>query len=121
MGINEVTFLLLVGLISGLLSGFFGIGGAVIVIPALIFMFGMSQHEAQGTSIAFLLAPVGILAAINYHKAGFINYKYAALLAVAFVVGAFFGSKFAINIQGESLKKIYAVFIILIGIRLFFK
>ncbi len=121
MGVNEILFLLLVGLISGILSGFFGVGGAVVVIPALIFMFGLSQHEAQGTSIAFLLAPVGILAAINYHKAGFINYKYAAILAVAFVVGGYFGSKFALNIQGDNLKKIFAVFIILMGIRLFFK
>ncbi len=117
---NEILLLILVGTIAGILGGLFGIGGGIIVIPILIFVFGMSQHQAQGTSVAFLLLPVGIFAFINYYKAGYINIKYAAILAVTFVIGGWLGSKIAINISDINLKKIFAVFIIIVGIRMLF-
>jgi hypothetical protein len=80
----------------------------------------MNQHQAQGTSIAFLLLPVGILAFMNYYREGYINIKFAAVLAVAFVIGGYFGSKLAITLPEVSLKKIFAVFIILVGFKMLF-
>ncbi|HOZ30143.1 MAG TPA: sulfite exporter TauE/SafE family protein [Bacteroidales bacterium] len=117
---NELIILILVGLLAGVMSGLFGIGGGVVVIPALVFIFGMTQHQAQGTSTALLLLPVGLLAFINYYKAGHINIKYAAIIACAFFIGAFFGSKLAINMSDLTLKRIFAIVMILISIKMFF-
>lgn len=121
MNMIEILLLILLGVIAGILSGFLGIGGAVIVVPALIFIFGFSQHNAQGTSLGFLLAPIGIFAFLNYYKHGYVNVKYAIIIAAAFMLGAYFGSKIAINVSGDMLRKIFAAFIILIGIRMLFK
>jgi uncharacterized protein len=120
MAVNEILLLVVIGILSGVLAGFFGVGGAIIVIPALIFFFGLSQHQAQGTSLAFLLAPIGLFAFVNYYKAGYVNVKYAIIIGLAFMLGAYFGSKIAIRIDGEYLKKAFAVLVILMGIRLFF-
>lgn len=120
MSANDIILLIIIGVASGVLGGMFGVGGGLIVVPALVFIFGMTQHEAQGTSTAFLLLPVGILAFMNYYKEGHIDLKYAGILAASFVIGGYFGSKFAINISGTLLKKIFAVFIILAGIKMFF-
>ena len=117
---NEVVLLVIIGVVSGMLGGLFGVGGAIIVIPALMLAFGLNQHQAQGTSTAFLLLPVGILAFFNYYKAGHVNIKYALIIAAAYVIGGYFGSKLAINISDINLKKIFAVFIVLIGIKMFF-
>ena len=89
MKMNDIIILILIGILSGIMSGLFGIGGGVIVIPALVLIFGMTQHQAQGTSTAFLLLPVGLLAFLNYYKAGHINIRYAAIIACAFFVGAY--------------------------------
>lgn len=121
MGVNEILLLILIGLITGVMSGFLGIGGAVVVVPALVIIFGFSQHMAQGTSLVFLLAPIGIFGVINYYKAGYVNIKFAIIIAIAFMIGAYFGSKIAINVSENILKKVFAIFIILIGIKLFFK
>lgn len=120
MKMNEIILLIITGLIAGMLGGLFGVGGGIVVIPALIFIFGMTQHQAQGTSTAFMLLPVGLLAFINYYKAGHINVKYATILAITFFIGSYFGSKLAINISETSLKKIFSIFIILAGIKMFF-
>ncbi len=120
MSVNDIILLIIIGIASGVLGGMFGVGGGLIVVPALIFVFGMTQHQAQGTSTAFLLLPVGILAFWNYYKAGHIDLRYAGILAASFVIGGYFGSKFAINISGPLLKKIFAVFIILAGVKMFF-
>ncbi len=118
MKMNELIILIVIGLITGMMGGMFGVGGGIIVIPALIFFFGMSQHQAQGTSTAFMLLPVGLLAFMNYYKAGHINLKYAGILAVTFFIGGYFGSKLAIHIPDTALKKIFAVFIILAGLKM---
>ena len=117
---NEIILLIIIGIVAGVFAGLFGIGGGVVVIPALIYIFGMNQHQAQGTSIAFLLLPVGILAFMNYYREGHINIKFAAILAIAFVIGGYFGSKLAISLPEVSLKKIFAGFIILIGFKMLF-
>lgn len=114
----EWIILLTVGLAAGILGGMMGVGGGIIVIPALMFFLGLSQKEANATSVAFMLAPTGLLAFLNYYKAGFVNIKYAAILAIAFFVGAYFGSAWAIKMPVETLKKIFGIFLLLVGLKL---
>ncbi len=120
MGITQLIILIVIGIISGLLSGIFGIGGAIIVIPALVFILGLSQHEAQGTSLAFMLPPVGILAAYNYWKDGNVNWKIALVLSITFVVGAYFGSRFSLNISDKMLRRVFGVLMIGMALKLIF-
>ena len=94
MSISTLFLLILIGMCAGVLSGVVGVGGGIIIIPLLMLLIGLDQHQAQGTSLAVMLPPIGILAAINYHKAGFIDWKYAMIIATAFIVGGYFGSKF---------------------------
>ena len=111
---------MVIGLAAGILSGIAGVGGGVIIIPALIFFLGMTQFEAQGTSLALMIPPIGILAAMNYYKEGYINWRYALVLALFFFVGGYLGSKMALNINQGVVKKGFAVFIILVGIKMLF-
>jgi hypothetical protein len=120
MTLTQLIILILIGLLSGLLSGIFGIGGAIIVIPALIFIIGLSQHEAQGTSLAFMLPPVGILATWNYYKEGYVNWKIALVLSLTFVIGAYLGSRFTINISDRTLRRLFGVLMILVAIKMIF-
>jgi uncharacterized membrane protein YfcA len=120
MSTFQLVILVIVGIISGLLAGAFGIGGAIIVIPALVFILGLSQHEAQGTSLAFMLPPVGILATWNYWKAGQVNWKIALILSLTFVVGAYLGSQFSINVSDRTLRRLFGILMILIAIKMIF-
>ncbi|OFY65937.1 MAG: permease, partial [Bacteroidetes bacterium RBG_13_43_22] len=95
-----------------------GIGGAIIMVPALVFIMGFSQQMAQGTSLAVMLPPIGIIAAYNYWKVGQVNIKFALILAAAFIVGSYFGSKFALNIPQPVLKKIFGVLLILVAAKM---
>lgn len=115
-----LLILLAIGLVTGVMAGMLGIGGAIIMIPALALFLGLSQHMAQGTSIAVMLPPVGIIAAYNYYKAGHVNIKFAIILACAFLVGSYFGSKFAVTIPQATLKKIFAVLLLLVAARMLF-
>ncbi|MCX7862770.1 MAG: TSUP family transporter [Bacteroidales bacterium] len=116
----EWIILLLVGLAAGILGGMMGVGGGVIVIPALMFFMGLSQKEANATSVAFMLAPTGLLAFINYYKAGLVNIKYAIILAIAFFIGAYFGSAWAIKMPIDTLKKLFGFLLIFVGVKLIF-
>jgi uncharacterized membrane protein YfcA len=115
---NAYIFLILVliGFFAGVFGGFVGLGGGVIMIPALIYLLGLSQIEAQGTSLAVMLPPVGILAAMNYYKAGQLNWKYALIIAITFTIGGYFGSKIALDIPVATVKKIFGF--VLLGISL---
>jgi len=117
-----VTFLILVciGLLAGLLSGFVGIGGGIVIVPTLIFFMGFSQQEAQGTSLALMLPPIGVLAAYNYYKNGNLNIKYAIIVASAFVVGGFFGSKIALSLKADVVREIFAAIVFLISLKYIF-
>ena len=90
---ETILILVLVGLAAGILSGLVGVGGGIIIVPALVFFLGFSQHEAQGTSLGLLLLPVGILAVMNYYKQGHIDVRIVLIMSAAFVAGGFFGSK----------------------------
>ena len=106
-----VMILLLIGLFAGILSGLVGVGGGLIIVPALIFFLGYSQHQAQGTSLGLLLLPVGILAVLNYYNKGYIDIKVVAIMSLAFIFGGWLGSKIALRLPADAVKKIFAVFL----------
>jgi len=118
MSLTTVLIIIVIGLFTGLLAGMLGIGGGLIVIPALILVLGFSQHEAQGTSLAMMLPPIGIVAAWNYYKAGHVDLKVALILALAFIAGSVFGSKIAIGLSENVLKKIFSIFLVLVGLKM---
>jgi len=113
-----LLILIVIGIVTGAMAGMLGIGGAIIMIPALVFFMGFSQQMAQGTSLAVMLPPIGILAAYNYYKAGQVNIKFAIILAVAFLVGSYFGSKFALTLPQPLLKKIFGVLLLLVAAKM---
>lgn len=115
----ELLILLLIGLLAGTISGFLGIGGGIVIIPALVYLMGYSQHNAQGTSLGLLLPPIGLLAVINYHNAGYVNIKAAAIMCVTFVIGSYLASKIAVDLPETVIKKMFAVFLLFYSIKLF--
>jgi uncharacterized membrane protein YfcA len=112
--------ILLVGLVVGLASGVVGIGGGILFVPALIWLLGMDQHKAQGTSLGALLLPVGIFAFLEYYRKGNADVRVAALLAAGFLVGGYFGAVGAHHISDLWLRRIFAITLIAIGGRMFF-
>lgn len=118
MNATVIVSLIIIGLIAGLLSGAMGVGGGVIMIPLMIFFLGFSQHEAQGTSLAVLAVPVTMLAAYTYYQGGHVNWRYAGVIAVFFVVGGYFGSKIAINVNQRTLKTVFAIILIIIAVKM---
>ncbi len=115
MTLQIIVSLILIGILAGVLSGLVGVGGGIIMVPLLVMFFGFNQHQAQGTSLAVLAVPVTAVAVFNYYKEGQINIKYAAIIAVFFVVGSVFGSKFALTLDQKLLKKIFAVVLLVIA------
>ena len=120
MSFTTLFFLILIGLAAGLLSGFIGVGGGIIIIPLLMIFLGMSQHQAQGTSLAVMLPPIGILAAWNYHKAGFVDWKFALIISATFIIGGYISSNWAVNIDVKSLKKFFGIMLLIGGLKLIF-
>ena len=118
MSTSMTLILIVIGIITGVMAGMLGIGGAIIMIPALVFLLGISQQTAQGTSLAVMLPPVGIIAAYNYYKAGHVNIRFAIILAVFFLVGSYFGSSLALNIPQAALKKIFGVLLLLVAAKM---
>ncbi len=114
-----ILTLILIGLVAGTFSGLIGIGGAIIIIPSLIYFLGMDQYSAQGTSLGIMLPPIGILAAWSYYKEGALNLQYAMIIAAAFVVGGYIGSKFALNIPEAMIRKVFAAVLAVIAIKMF--
>ncbi len=114
---SEILILVIIGIVAGAVSGLVGIGGGVIIIPALVIILGLSQKLAQGTTLALMLPPISIFAVIEYHKKGFIDYKIVAFICLGFLIGSFFGGKFAMSIPSHILKKIFAVFILILSVK----
>ena len=115
MSIQIILSLILIGILAGILSGLVGVGGGVIMVPLLVLLLGFSQHQAQGTSLAVLVVPVTAVAVYSYYKEGYIDWRYAAIIAVFFVIGGYFGSKIAIGLDQRMLKKIFGVILLLIA------
>jgi hypothetical protein len=112
--------LAIIGLAAGFLGGMIGLGGAIILIPAMVMFLAMDQRTAQGTTIAIMLPPIGFFAAFNYYKAGYVNIKYALVIAIVFMIGGYLGSKVALNIPVSVLKKVFAVVMVLIAAKMIF-
>jgi uncharacterized protein len=110
--------LLLIGLFAGILSGFVGVGGGVLIVPALVFFLGLSQHEAQGTSLFVLAMPVVILAVLNYAKSNNVNWTYGAVIATTFVIGGYFGSKLSLKLSPGLVKFVFGLIMAYVSIRL---
>ncbi len=120
MSVTTLLLLLFIGLAAGFLSGLVGIGGGIIMVPALVFFLGLTQKQAQGTSLGVLMLPVVVLAVWQYHKQGQINFNYVFLIAIAFITGGFLGSKLALSLSDEKMKKIFAVVLLLLSIKMLF-
>ena len=120
MTLQEIIILILIGLAAGILGGMVGIGGGIIVVPALVFFMGFTQHQASGTSLAMMLPPVGILAVANYYKKGALDIRYAALLAVGFLIGGYLGSKLSLGMAQDTVKKVFAVVMIVMAVKMLF-
>ena len=118
MGI--IVLLLIIGVLAGMLSGLIVIGVGIIVIPALVFFLGFSQQTAQGTTLAMMVPPIGLLAAWAYYKEGFVDVKAAAIICIGFIAGSYFGAKFATGISQDMLRKIFSVILILVAVKMFF-
>jgi uncharacterized membrane protein YfcA len=119
--ISRMTLLyILLGLVVGALSGVVGIGGGILIVPALVYLFHMSQHKAQGTSLGALLAPIGALAFWEYYKAGNADLKVALLIGLGFIVGGYFGGLWAQHLPEVALRRAFGILLAIIGIRLLF-
>jgi uncharacterized protein len=120
MPTQTFVIIIIIGLAAGMLSGLVGVGGGIIIVPALAFFLGFSQHEAQGTSLGILLLPAGIFAAINYYKQGFIDIKVVLLLFVGFLLGGYLGSKLSLSLSETVVKKIFAIMLVVVAAKMLF-
>jgi hypothetical protein len=120
MSISQLVILIFIGIFAGFTGGALGLGGGVVIVPALVFIMGFSQHEAQGTSLAVLIFPVALLGAYNYYRSGYVNVKYVLILALAFFIGSYLGSLMSINLSAKLLKKIFGITIFLLSLKLIF-
>jgi uncharacterized membrane protein YfcA len=116
----NIFLYILLGLVAGIFSGLIGLGGGIIIVPALVLLFGLSQHTAQGTTLALMVPPIGLLAALAYYKQGFVDLKIAAFICVGFFIGGLFGAKFALGIPETILKKIFGIVLLAVSIRMIF-
>jgi hypothetical protein len=117
---SNIVLYILLGLAAGIFSGVVGLGGGVIIVPALVFLFGLTQHQAQGTTLALLVPPIGILAAYEYYKRGYVDLRIAAFICLGFVLGGLIGARIATGIPDAVLKKIFGVALLLIGAKMIF-
>ncbi len=120
MTVSMLILLIAIGIVTGVMAGMLGIGGAIIMVPSLVFIMGFSQQMAQGTSLAVMLPPIGIIATYNYWKAGYMNLKFAIILAICFIIGSYFGSKIAITLPESVLKKIFGILLLLVAVKMLF-
>jgi len=116
---NVIPYLAL-GLAAGVLSGLIGIGGGIIIIPALVLLFGMSQHLAQGTTLALMVPPIGLLAAWTYYKQGHVDIRVAALICAGFFLGGLLGAKFAVGLSDKVLQKVFGSVLLLVSMKMIF-
>ena len=120
MSWHVIIVLLLIGLAAGILGGLVGIGGGIIIVPSLIYFLGFTQKEAQGTSLGILLLPIGILGVLQFYKAGYVDMRTVWLVSFGFLVGSYFGSKIALSFSQETVRKIFAILMILIALKMLF-
>jgi len=120
MTLTTLLLLIIIGLCAGILSGLIGIGGGIIMVPMFVIFLGITQHNAQGLSLAVMLPPVTFLAVYNYHKGGDIDWKIALVISVMFIIGGYFGSKLALQLDQRILKKIFGGLMLIVALKLLF-
>ena len=118
MSVSTFIILIIIGLLAGILSGLVGVGGGILMIPLLIIFLGLTQHEAQGTALFAMLPPIGILAAINYYKEGFVKWEYAIVIAFTFVIGGYLGSKLSLSLPPQMVRRVFGVIMLIGAIKL---
>ena len=116
----NILYYILLGLIAGVLSGLIGIGGGVILVPALVLLFGLSQHQAQGTTLAAMVPPIGLLAAWTYYKHGYVNSKIAIFICLGFFFGGLLGASLAIGLSNRVLERVFGIALLLISLKMIF-
>lgn len=120
---NDIFILLIIGLAAGTFSGMVGIGGGMVIVPALVYFMSYTQHQAQGVSLSMFLLPIGILGVYNYYKDGYITHetiRFALIMCATFVIGSYLGSKIAINLNQDILKKVFGAFMFLVSLKMIF-
>lgn len=120
MDIQMILMIILVGIAAGVMGGLVGVGGGIIIVPALVYLLGFSQKTAQGTSLGLIMLPVGILGVLQYYKQGHVDFRVVGLLAIGFLLGSYFGSKVALRLPQDTVKKIFAVLMIIMAIKMLF-
>lgn len=117
---GNIVACLTIGLVAGILSGLVGIGGGIIIVPALVMIVGLSQHQAQGTTLAMLVPPVGIFAAATYYRAGYVDLRIAAWLCLGFVAGTLVGARLAILATETTLERVFGAALLIVGLKMIF-
>ena len=120
MSTLTIITLIIIGIAAGMLSGLVGVGGGIIIVPALVLLLHFTQKDAQGTSLGILLLPVGILAVMQYYKQGHVDVKIVGLVSIGFVIGGFLGSKLALTLSDDMVKKVFAIFMLLMACKMLF-
>ena len=118
MTTQTIFILITIGLLAGVLSGFVGVGGGIVIVPGLVYMLGFSQHQAQGTSLFILSMPVVVLATMNYWKSGNVNWKFGLIIAATFILGGYIGSKLALKISPGLVKFLFGILMAYVSFRL---
>jgi uncharacterized protein len=121
MTTQTLLILVVIGLLAGVVSGFVGIGGGMIIVPALVYFLSLNQFQAQGTSLAVLMLPVGFLGVMNYHKAGNVNITFALIIGLAFIAGSYFGSKSALKLPEYKVKFIFGLLLLFMAVQMIWK
>ncbi|MBA2250647.1 MAG: sulfite exporter TauE/SafE family protein [Chitinophagaceae bacterium] len=117
---QTIIILILVGIASGILGGLVGVGGGIIIVPSLVYFLGFSQKTAQGTSLGILLLPIGILGVWQFYKAGYVDMRTVWLVSLGFLAGSYFGSKIALSLPQDTVKKIFAILLLLVAFKMLF-
>src|SRR5437667_11693433 len=116
----QIIGFLALGLFAGIISGLIGIGGGIVIVPVLVFLFGFSQHRAQGTTLALLVPPIGLLAAWTYYKQGYVDLRVASLICVGFFLGGLAGAKIATSLSNAVLEKVFGVALLVVALKMIF-
>ena len=120
MDIQTILIIILVGVAAGVLGGLVGVGGGIIIVPSLVYFIGFSQKTAQGTSLGLIMLPVGILGVLMYYKQGHVDFRVVGILAVGFLLGSYLGSKIALSLPQDTVKKVFAVLMVIIAVKMLF-
>ena len=115
---GTILILISIGILAGMLSGFVGVGGGMVIVPALVYFLGLTQFQAQGTSLALMIPPIGILAVMNYWKADSVNVHYAIIIAVTFILGGYLGSKMALKLPEAKVKLIFGIVMFIASLKM---